>query len=105
MIRRHPDIKWLRRAEDIPALAQTQSRLLAALWPLLAPDGVLLYATCSTLRAEGEDVVQAFLAGLPDAREWKIEADWGEACRVGRRIAPGGDFDGFYYARLRKQSL
>lgn len=102
VIRRHPDIKWLRRAEDIEALAHTQSQLLRALWPALAPGGVLLYATCSTLRREGEDVVQTFLAETLDAREWKLDVDWGEACRVGRRIAPGGDFDGFYYARLTK---
>ena len=55
-----------------------------------------------TLRAEGENVVETFLAECEDAREWKIDAAWGESCRVGRRIAPGGDFDGFYYARLQK---
>jgi len=106
VIRRHPDIKWLRRATDIETLTRTQARLLEALWPLLAPGGVLLYATCSTLRAEGEDVVATFLAAQPEAREWKIDADWGEACRVGRRIAPGSkgtwDGDGFYYARLQR---
>lgn len=100
VIRRHPDIKWLRRSEDIERLARTQLKLLRALWDTLAPGGVLLYATCSTLRAEGEGVVELFLAEQPDAIELKIDADWGEACRVGRRIAPGGDFDGFYYARL-----
>lgn len=102
VIRRHPDIKWLRRAEDIERLAKTQLKLLTGLWPALAPGGVLLYATCSTLRAEGEEVLQTFLAATDDAREDKIRGDWGEACRVGRRIAPGGDFDGFYYARLSK---
>ena len=102
VIRRHPDIKWLRREQDIEKLSHTQIKLLRALWATLAPGGVLLYATCSTLRREGEDVAQSFLAETPDAREWKIAADWGEACRVGRRIAPGGDFDGFYYARLTK---
>lgn len=104
VIRRHPDIKWLRRAEDIERLGRTQLKLLRALWPTLAPGGVLLYATCSTLRAEGEEVLQIFLADTDDARERKIVANWGEACRVGRRIAPGGDFDGFYYARLVKQA-
>lgn len=102
VIRRHPDIKWLRRAEDIAQLGHGQIKLLRALWDTLAPGGVLLYATCSTLRAEGEDVVETFLAESADASELKIDAAWGEACRVGRRIAPGGDFDGFYYARLRK---
>lgn len=104
VIRRHPDIKWLRREEDIERLAKTQLKLLTGLWPALAPGGVLLYATCSTLRDEGEEVLQNFLGATDDAREDKIRADWGEACRVGRRIAPGGDFDGFYYARLLKRA-
>lgn len=103
VIRRHPDIKWLRRADDIERLSRTQLKLLQALWPTLAPGGVLLYATCSILRAEGEEVVQTFLAEADDAAESKILANWGEACTVGRRIAPGGDFDGFYYARLVKR--
>jgi len=102
VIRRHPDIKWLRREDDIKRLARTQLKLLQALWTTLAPGGVLLYATCSTLRAEGEELVQTFLAETDDATESKIIASWGDACVVGRRIAPGGDFDGFYYARLIK---
>lgn len=101
VIRRHPDIKWLRREDDIARLADTQARILAALWPLLAPDGLLVFATCSVLDAEGAAVVEAFLARNDGAREWPIEAAWGEPARVGRRIAPGGDFDGFYYARLQ----
>jgi 16S rRNA (cytosine967-C5)-methyltransferase len=102
VIRRHPDIKWLRRDSDIPRMAELQQRLLRALWPLLAPGGMLVYATCSILKAEGEAVVRTFLDTHADARASEIEAQWGEACRVGRRIAPGGDFDGFYYARLVK---
>jgi 16S rRNA (cytosine967-C5)-methyltransferase len=102
VIRRHPDIKWLRRHTDIPQLARTQLQMLTALWPLLAPGGVLLYATCSILRAEGEEVVREFLKTTASAKHVSIEADWGIACRLGRRIAPGGDFDGFYYARLVK---
>lgn len=102
VIRRHPDIKWLRRDSDIPRMAELQQRLLRALWPLLAPGGVLLYATCSLLRAEGVEVLRTFLDSHGDAAEDKIEAEWGEACAIGRRIAPGGSFDGFYYARLRK---
>lgn len=108
VIRRHPDIKWLRRADDIPRLAAEQTRLLEALWPTLAPGGLLVYATCSILRAEGEEVVRSFLVKTPDAQEKKIEADWGEARSVGRRLAPGElngfDGDGFYYARLVKRS-
>jgi 16S rRNA (cytosine967-C5)-methyltransferase len=102
VIRRHPDIKWLRRVDDVPRMAAEQRRMLEALWPLLAPGGTLLYATCSILRAEGEDVVRDFLAARKDAAEEMINDYWGEACIIGRRIAPGADHDGFYYARLRK---
>jgi 16S rRNA (cytosine967-C5)-methyltransferase len=102
VIRRHPDIKWLRRDSDIPRMAELQQRLLRALWPLLAPGGVLLYATCSILRAEGEVVLREFLDTHAGAAEDKIEAAWGEPCSVGRRLAPGGSFDGFYYVKLRK---
>jgi 16S rRNA (cytosine967-C5)-methyltransferase len=103
VIRRHPDIKWLRRATDIPKLAQGQLRMLDALWPMLAPGGVLVYATCSILKAEGEDVIKTFLKSRPDAKHLAIAADWGEARVVGRRIAPGGAWDGFYYAKLQKR--
>lgn len=102
VIRRHPDIKWLRRFDDIPRMAAEQLRLLIALWPLLAPGGRLVYATCSVLAAEGEDVVRKFFMTQADAKHEAIEAEWGEARKFGRRIAPGGAFDGFYYACLRK---
>ncbi len=102
VIRRHPDIKWLRRDSDLPRMAELQLRLLRALWPLLAPGGALVYATCSILKAEGEEVARTFLDTHKDARESPIEAPWGDARGIGRRIAPGGDFDGFYYARLAK---
>jgi 16S rRNA (cytosine967-C5)-methyltransferase len=102
VIRRHPDIKWLRRDSDIPRMAELQMRLLRALWPLLAPGGMLVYATCSILKAEGEEVLRGFLDAHRDARESPIAAAWGEARSIGRRVAPGGDFDGFYYARLVK---
>ncbi len=110
VIRRHPDIKWLRRETDIPALAEQQLRLLRALWPTLNVGGVLVYATCSILKAEGEDVMRRFLGKEPGAMEWAIEPAsgsdtlWGEDCGIGRRIAPGGRFDGFYYARLKKMT-
>jgi 16S rRNA C967 or C1407 C5-methylase (RsmB/RsmF family) len=61
IVRRHPDIRWLRRPEDIPALARLQAELLEALWPTLRPGGWLLYATCSTFRAEGQQQIDAFL--------------------------------------------
>jgi 16S rRNA (cytosine967-C5)-methyltransferase len=102
VIRRHPDIKWLRRPGDIPRMAQVQLELLHALWPLLAPGGVLVYAVCSVFDAEGREVVERVLAREPEARAQPIDAAWGEAHAPGRRLAPGGDFDGFFYARLRK---
>jgi 16S rRNA (cytosine967-C5)-methyltransferase len=61
IVRRHPDIRWLRRAGDVASLARQQARLLDALWPLLRPGGRLLYATCSVFRAEGEAQIDAFL--------------------------------------------
>lgn len=102
VIRRHPDIKWLRRKTDIPQLQLQQLRLLKALWPLLAPGGRLVYATCSTLRAEGDEIMGRFLALSDDQQATKIEADWGEATEFGRRIMPGDMHDGFYYAVLDK---
>ena len=103
VIRRHPDIKLLRQPEDIHALARIQGRILEAIWPLLAPDGVLLYSTCSVLREENEDVIGQFLANHADAVEKSLLADWGQAARHGRQILPGElNMDGFYYARLQK---
>ncbi len=67
IVRRHPDVRWLRRASDIAALAETQARLLDALWPLLAPGGRLLYCTCSLFRAEGQAQIDAFLQRHRDA--------------------------------------
>lgn len=106
VIRRHPDIKWLRRETDIAALAAQQLRLLHALWPLLKPEGALLYATCSILKAEGEDIGRAFMEAQREAVEEVIEPSpygpWGEDCGLGRRIEPGDHFDGFYYLKLIK---
>lgn len=103
VIRRHPDIKLLRRDTDIAALADRQRVLLTSLWPLLRPGGRLLYATCSVLRRENERVVAAFLAAQPGAREHRIAADWGRALVHGRQILPGeAGMDGFYYAVLVK---
>lgn len=106
VIRRHPDIKRLRRAEDIGALAAQQDRLLDALWPLLAPGGRLLYMTCSLLREENEARIAAFFARLPSCgvRELSLaDAAWGHACTHGRQILAGEDgMDGFYYALLEK---
>lgn len=104
VIRRHPDIKLLRRAEDIEQLQALQKAILQAVWPLLAPGGLLLYATCSILKQENERQVQAFLAEHNDAVELPIDADWGIAGVCGRQILTGdAAMDGFYYARLSKR--
>lgn len=104
VIRRHPDIKLLRRADDVTALAQRQAALLDALWSKLAPDGMLLYVTCSTFKQENEAQIQALLARQPDARSLPIDADWGWDRQVGRQLLPGeADMDGFFYARLAKR--
>lgn len=103
VIRRHPDIKLLRKKEDVAHLARIQLELLQALWPLLKPGGLLLYATCSFLPQENSDVIHTFLTQQPDAQEKKITACWGVATPYGRQILPGmHDMDGFYYARLEK---
>ncbi|HUS24814.1 MAG TPA: 16S rRNA (cytosine(967)-C(5))-methyltransferase RsmB [Candidatus Binatia bacterium] len=102
VIRRHPDIKWLRRDTDVVALAEQQLKLLGALWPLLKPGGRLVYAACSVLRAEGDEVMGRFYARAQGAELQTIAGEWGEATEFGRRIAPGGDFDGFYYAAVQR---
>lgn len=101
VIRRHPDIKWLRRERDVAALAKTQLSLLQALWKTLAVDGLLLYATCSTLAAENDEVIQRFLETTPDAKLQPLDDNhntW--------QIWPGeNQMDGFFYARLRKNTV
>lgn len=103
VIRRHPDIKVLRRAADIDAVVAQQARLLTALWPTLRPGGVLLYATCSVLRDENDLQVSRFISAHPDAECLAINTAWGRTYGVGRQILPGdADMDGFYYACIRK---
>ena len=103
VIRRHPDIKLLRRAEDIEPLQLLQQNILRAIWPLLVSGGIMLYATCSILKQENEQQIEAFLAEYPDAVELPIDADWGFAGSHGRQIMTGeASMDGFYYARFRK---
>jgi 16S rRNA (cytosine967-C5)-methyltransferase len=103
IIRRHPDIKQLRTAEDIQRLAALQGELLDGLWPLLKPDGVLLYATCSIMPEENRDVIAAFVARQPEAHCDELVAEWGIAQAFGRQLLPNAEgHDGFYYARLRK---
>ena len=103
VIRRHPDIKRLRRESDIAALAGQQDRLLDALAPLLAPGGRMLYMTCSILREENDARIAAFLGRRPGMAEVPVAADWGHALTHGRQILPGEDgMDGFYYCLLER---
>lgn len=103
VIRRHPDIKWLRNAADIGTLAATQQQILDALWLLLKNGGTLLYATCSILKAENSEQISAFLQRHDDAVLDPIAAASGS--EPGWQLLPGQqDMDGFYYARLRKET-
>jgi len=101
VIRRHPDIKQLRRPEDIASLAEQQNRLLNRLWPLLKPDGLLIYTTCSALKQENEQQIEAFLLQHPEAQENKLDAEPAQRRPFGYQRLPGDDdLDGFYYASL-----
>jgi 16S rRNA (cytosine967-C5)-methyltransferase len=101
VIRRHPDIKMHRRESDIDDLAAQQTRLIEALWPLLKPDGKLVYVTCSILQKENDNVIGEFIEREPSATVESISVDWGVATKFGRQIFTGdSDMDGFYYARL-----
>jgi 16S rRNA (cytosine967-C5)-methyltransferase len=104
VVRRQPDILLHRRESDIAALTQTQARLLDALWPTLAPGGVLLYATCSILRGENDAQVASFQARTPGADLDVLDSRFGHDTGHGHQRLPGEDgMDGFFYARLRKQ--
>jgi 16S rRNA (cytosine967-C5)-methyltransferase len=104
VIRRHPDIKYLRHADDIADLVHLQAALLQAIWPLLAPNGLLVYATCSILKQENELQIEHFIAKTADAEHAIINAEWGCAGRYGRQILTGeANMDGFYYACLHKK--
>ena len=104
VIRRHPDIKWLRQATDIAQLVTLQGQILKALWAKLKPNGILLYATCSVLPDENDQQIQRFLAETSDAELMPLPFERTESV-VGVQFLPqehGGD--GFYYAKLRKCS-
>ncbi|MBX3713955.1 MAG: 16S rRNA (cytosine(967)-C(5))-methyltransferase RsmB [Lysobacter sp.] len=104
IVRRQPDILLHRKPADIDALVDTQAQLLDALWPVLVPGGVLVYATCSILRRENAGQVEAFLARTPDAVAEPLDERFGHADGPGRQRLPGeGGMDGFFYARLRKR--
>jgi 16S rRNA (cytosine967-C5)-methyltransferase len=103
VIRRHPDIKLLRKPDDVTALVSRQQVLLQSLWPLLTPGGMLLYSTCSVLAAENSEQIERFLALQADAAEIPVNASWGHACKHGRQLLPGeNEMDGFYFACLHK---
>lgn len=103
IIRRQPDIKLHRRGSDIATLASRQARLLAAAWPMLAPGGTLVYATCSVLRAENETVLAGFLRTHPQARANELPAAIGVTAGQGRQNLPGSaGMDGFFYASVGK---
>ncbi|MDO5504877.1 MAG: 16S rRNA (cytosine(967)-C(5))-methyltransferase RsmB [Pseudoxanthomonas suwonensis] len=103
IVRRQPDVLLHRREADISALRDTQARLLDALWPLLAPGGELVYATCSILRAENDQQVTAFLQRTTDARLLPLDAGFGHDTGHGHQRLPGEEgMDGFFIARLHK---
>jgi 16S rRNA (cytosine967-C5)-methyltransferase len=114
IVRRHPDVRWLRRPADIDTLAATQAQLLEALWPLVRPGGRLLYATCSVFKAEGEHQIDAFLQrqGPMQARRWPHSpghllplADNALAGGAAGAASPGDPaaaHDGFFYALIEK---
>lgn len=104
VIRRHPDIKLLRRREDLAALAAVQAELLNRLWPLLAPRGVLLYCTCSLFKEENERQAAAFLARTRDACPVFLGIPFARDRDSGWQILPGAaaDTDGFFYAAFSK---
>jgi 16S rRNA (cytosine967-C5)-methyltransferase len=108
VVRRHPDGKWLKRADDMQHLADEQSRLLEALWPLLKSGGKMLYATCSLFQAENSEQISAFLARHDDARIEPVDfAGQGKTALTSTTVMPTTlmpteDMDGFFYARLLK---
>lgn len=104
VIRRHPDIKVLRRAKDLEQLLSIQANLLESLWKCLKPGGLLLYTTCSILRQENEEQIIRFLDSTDNAKYEGIAADWGVECRFGRQLLPSDKNgpDGFFYCPLRK---
>jgi 16S rRNA (cytosine967-C5)-methyltransferase len=110
IVRRHPDVRWLRRNDDVLTLSSTQARLLDALWPTLAPGGAMLYCTCSVFKAEGADQIDAFLQRRPDAHAVCHPASPGHLLPLSHNHLAGVDGggaalnDGFFYALLLKAS-
>ncbi len=107
VIRRHPDIKLLRKPTDIPQLAALQQKILQALWPTLKEGGLLLYATCSILPEENERSIKAFLEATSDAQHKPLShVNWGVERLFGRQLFPqSAGHDGFYYCLLQKHTV
>ena len=103
VIRRHPDIKLLRKKSELKTLTQTQYRLLKNLWTLLKPGGILVYATCSILPEENIKLIASFLSVQADAQVIPLSVAWGKSLPFGQQILPE-KMDGFYYAKLIKQN-
>jgi 16S rRNA (cytosine967-C5)-methyltransferase len=101
VIKRHPDIKLLRKESDIKPLVLLQQKILTNLWAKLKVGGVLLYATCSIFKEENEQQIIKFLKANQDAQEQKISLDWGDG-DIGKQQYPTAIMDGFYYAKLIK---
>lgn len=103
VIRRHPDIKLLRKQDDIKQLADIQLKLLHSLWPSLKENGKLLYATCSIFPQENSRVIERFLKQENTAKLEQIKSEWGIDTGFGRQLMPQKNgHDGFFYACLRK---
>jgi len=109
IVRRHPDVRWLRRDSDIAQLAHIQAELLDALWPTLKPGGRLVYATCSVFKAEGQGQIDAFLQRQTDAKLIEVSGLSGHLLPLTHNGEPAGAagsgpavIDGFYYALLHK---
>ena len=103
VIRRHPDIKFLRTPEEITTITAIQRELLSSMWALLNRGGRLLYVTCSVFNAENDDQIKYIVENEDNIKPVDISADWGTATKYGRQVLPGqDDMDGFYYACLEK---
>jgi 16S rRNA (cytosine967-C5)-methyltransferase len=105
IVRRHPDVPWLRRASDVPQLARLQQRLMTALWPLLKPGGVMLYCTCSVFKSEGEAQIKAFLQHNTQALCLPCVGHLLPQNRLDSGAVADNlpcDHDGFFYALLQK---
>lgn len=100
VVKRHPDIKWLRRRVDIEGFAKQQLEIVEALWPLLRNGGKLLYATCSVFRQENDDVIDNFLQTHPDAT--RLSPSLSEGCAG--QLLTNDEHDGFFYALLQKHA-